>query len=357
MKLTLAENIRTFRKERRYTQEQLAEILGVTAGAVYKWESGQSVPELGLLVEMADFFDVSVDALLGYRMKDNGIEATKQRLDEYSRNRDPQALAEAEKALQKYPNSFEIVFYCAVIYLIFGVGKQGKPEARRALELLERARPLLIQNTNPQIGEQTLCGLMAEAYDLMGEKEKGVELLKKHNTGGVFSDMIGMNLAANLHRPEEAEPYLSEALMQSVSSLFNAVMGFAAVYSARGDHLSAEGIASWGLTLIRGLKKETGTDFLDKAQALLLAALAHAQLKAGNTAEARSSLAEAAALARRFDAAPDYSISSMRYMTEPEEKLAYDTLGATASESVGTLLENLGSEELRSLWEEAENHE
>ena len=44
-------------------------------------------------------------------------------------------------------------------------------------------------------------------------------------------------------------------------------------------------------------------------------------------------------------------------MTEPEEKLAYDTLGATASESVGTLLENLGSEELRSLWEEAENHE
>ena len=66
---------------------------------------------------------------------------------------------------------------------------------------------------------------------------------------------------------------------------------------------------------------------------------------------------EAASLARRFDAAPDYSMSSMRYMTEPEEKLAYDTLGATASESVGTLLENLGSEELRSLWEEAENHE
>ena len=105
MKLTLAENIRSFRKERRYTQEQLAEILGVTAGAVYKWESGQSVPELGLLVEMADFFDVSVDALLGYRMKDNRIEATKQRLDEYVRNRDPQALAEAEKALQPLEGS------------------------------------------------------------------------------------------------------------------------------------------------------------------------------------------------------------------------------------------------------------
>ena len=42
MNLTLAENIRTFRKERNLTQERLAEALGVTVGAVYKWESGVS---------------------------------------------------------------------------------------------------------------------------------------------------------------------------------------------------------------------------------------------------------------------------------------------------------------------------
>ena len=45
MKLTLSENIRSFRKERKMTQEQLATVLGVTVGAVYKWESGLSVPE------------------------------------------------------------------------------------------------------------------------------------------------------------------------------------------------------------------------------------------------------------------------------------------------------------------------
>ena len=67
MKLTLSENIRSFRKERKMTQEQLATVLGVTVGAVYKWESGLSVPELDLIVEMADFFDTSVDVLLGYQ--------------------------------------------------------------------------------------------------------------------------------------------------------------------------------------------------------------------------------------------------------------------------------------------------
>ena len=63
----LAENIRVFRKERGLTQEQLAEVLGVTVGAVYKWEAKLSLPELSLIMELADFFDLSVDALLAAR--------------------------------------------------------------------------------------------------------------------------------------------------------------------------------------------------------------------------------------------------------------------------------------------------
>ena len=39
MQIRLAENIRALRRQHRFTQEQLAESLGVTPGAVYKWES------------------------------------------------------------------------------------------------------------------------------------------------------------------------------------------------------------------------------------------------------------------------------------------------------------------------------
>lgn len=59
MKSRLAENIKTFRKERKMTQEQLAEAMGVTVGAVYKWESQQSNPDLNLIIELADLFEVS----------------------------------------------------------------------------------------------------------------------------------------------------------------------------------------------------------------------------------------------------------------------------------------------------------
>lgn len=46
MEMMLAENIRMYRKKKRLTQEQLAADLGVTSGAVYKWEAKLSVPEL-----------------------------------------------------------------------------------------------------------------------------------------------------------------------------------------------------------------------------------------------------------------------------------------------------------------------
>ena len=68
MEIKLAENIRVFRKKRSMTQGQLAEVLGVTAGAVYNWEAKLSSPELSLIMEMADFFDTSVDVLLGYEI-------------------------------------------------------------------------------------------------------------------------------------------------------------------------------------------------------------------------------------------------------------------------------------------------
>lgn len=50
MAFALSENIRSLRKARSLTQEQLAEALGVTAGVVYKWESRLSLPELPMLI-------------------------------------------------------------------------------------------------------------------------------------------------------------------------------------------------------------------------------------------------------------------------------------------------------------------
>ena len=64
-------NLKTQRKAKGLTQEELAIRLNVVRQTVSKWEKGQSVPDADLLIQMADIFEVSVSELLGTEMENN----------------------------------------------------------------------------------------------------------------------------------------------------------------------------------------------------------------------------------------------------------------------------------------------
>ena len=64
--LNIANNIARLRHDKKITQEQLAEFIGVTKASVSKWETRQSMPDILLLPQLAVFFNVTIDFLLGY---------------------------------------------------------------------------------------------------------------------------------------------------------------------------------------------------------------------------------------------------------------------------------------------------
>lgn len=61
----IAENLMELRKKKGVTQEEVASALSVSNKTVSKWENGASAPELGMLVELAKYYEVSTDVLLG----------------------------------------------------------------------------------------------------------------------------------------------------------------------------------------------------------------------------------------------------------------------------------------------------
>ena len=86
--MSLGEKLSKLRKEYNYTQEQLADILGVSRQSISKWESDIAYPETDKLIELGKLFDCSMDYLLKEDVTEkNGAQASgfTEKIEEISR--------------------------------------------------------------------------------------------------------------------------------------------------------------------------------------------------------------------------------------------------------------------------------
>ena len=64
--INIGKMIITKRKEKGITQDELAAYMGVSKASVSKWETGQSYPDITFLPQLAAYFNISIDDLMGY---------------------------------------------------------------------------------------------------------------------------------------------------------------------------------------------------------------------------------------------------------------------------------------------------
>ncbi len=86
--------MKRLRKEKGITQEQLAEILNVSGRTVSRWETGSNMPDIGLLVEISEFYDVSIPEIIKGERKSEAMEKEVKEVAEVLSD-----YAETEKAL------------------------------------------------------------------------------------------------------------------------------------------------------------------------------------------------------------------------------------------------------------------
>lgn len=82
--------LKTLRKEKSITQETLAEALNVSSRTVSRWETGSNMPDISLLVELSEFYQVSIPEIIdGERKSEKMDQETKDtavKMAEYSKN-------------------------------------------------------------------------------------------------------------------------------------------------------------------------------------------------------------------------------------------------------------------------------
>ena len=355
MNVCLPEKLREFRKKQGLTQEQLAEAMGVTVGAVSKWESGASTPDVGIIMELADFFETSVDVLLGYTQQSASLEGSVLRLRELRIQKDyTVAFREAEKALQRFPNNFQVVYECARIYQLSGLENHDTAALARCQELYRRSLELISQNEDREISPVSIYIAIANAMHSAGDVEGALKLLKEYNVEGVNNVEIGTILAKEKETSQEALNYLTRALLSAETSMLQFSVGYANACLHLDRPAQALEFNRLLYQFIQGLKEPGKASYLDKSQVILLVLNVFACFQLGDRERTKEYLRQARQLALRFDAAPSYGLEHHKFITLQRDAAAYDDFGPTAIEGVEAQLKDneKDSPGLWALWEE-----
>lgn len=113
MEIRIGENIKRLRKSKSVTQEQIAEVLGISVTAVSKWERNETYPDITLLFPLAHYFEVTLDELMGY--DEERVQAEIAETLELYRSlwlTEPEKAREViVKAYKEYPNDYPVMHY------------------------------------------------------------------------------------------------------------------------------------------------------------------------------------------------------------------------------------------------------
>lgn len=134
----IAENLKSFRKDKDLTQEEVAERLCVSPQSVSKWERGETLPDITLLPALANLYNTSVDAIIG--MDKINSQQTRDAIftegHRHIRASDTDAaIAVYSEALKTFPNDAGIMSDLAVALALTG----ETDKLAQAVGLCERA--------------------------------------------------------------------------------------------------------------------------------------------------------------------------------------------------------------------------
>ena len=110
--------LKDLRREKEITQEQLAEELGVSGRTISRWETGNNMPDISLLVEIAEYFDVSIPEIIKGERKSEDM---KEEAKEVAENMSDYAKAEKEQLVKSIRNMSIMGLAALLIHMVLDV--------------------------------------------------------------------------------------------------------------------------------------------------------------------------------------------------------------------------------------------
>ena len=241
--MELGNNIKELRKQKGLRQEQLAEAMGVSTASVSKWETNQSFPELTLLAELADFFEVSIDTLIGHSLNADRLAALIGQMENAADDHEEEtAAALCEKIFRNYPNNDRAVEACADCYYKLFVHTDKKVYMEQCIAQTKRLMSL--EQGESEKDRLERIHYLANQYGLLHQWNTAKEYYEQSDVSGINKAAIAECMLQQ-DKAEEAVTMVSDALIQSVFHDFQAVNILAEGWIAMGQQEKACSALEW----------------------------------------------------------------------------------------------------------------
>ena len=190
--MSIGHRIKFCRKERGFTQSELAEVIGVSMQAVSKWETDTGMPDISQIVPLAKALDVSTDYLLGIDKDKEKTEIVSLREQigkhkiGFSKDDAKRIYGLAKPYYEKHPTNPEVAFWCLEsLSVLLSTDTTDKEQIMKECE--KYINCISRYETNADMIFKSYF-VTARCYNQLGEKDKAEEVLNK--VPQVFGDKL-----------------------------------------------------------------------------------------------------------------------------------------------------------------------
>lgn len=227
--INIARTIINKRKEKGLTQDELASYIGVSKAAVSKWEIGQSYPDITFLPQLAAFFNISIDELMGYEPQMCKEDIHKLYLSlsyDFAVKPFDEVMEECRKITKKYFSCFPLLFQIGTL-IVNNSMESGDRD--RSTAAIEEAKELFIRvKSDSEDVELCRLALNMEAFCALslGKAEEVIELLEGTSNKIISSETLLAPAYQMLGKQRQAKSVLQIGIYQHMVSLFDALSNY-----------------------------------------------------------------------------------------------------------------------------------
>ena len=233
--------IREKRKELSLTQEQVAELLGVSTPAVNKWEKGSTYPDITLLPALARLLKMDLNTLLSFNedLTDVEIENFVNELDKVVQEQGYQtAFQMAIDKIHEYPTCDRLV-YSAILYLDGARWLYSVPEPEQYEETFETFYKRLSVNEIPEIRDIAISMLISYARN-RGEYSKAEELINTLPFSTIDKEEQLAILYQQQKKYTDAEKFWEHRILNGVTEIQTALINMLEIALCENRNMDAD---------------------------------------------------------------------------------------------------------------------